>query len=114
MFVIDREHSRPVPIERASFSELGLRERDDLQEWIANIFRSLETRKREIEEDFGEPLEWDEMEGQQACRIKAETRGDIYNREEWPTMIDFMVDRMIRLVPALKERLQEVVREIRR
>lgn len=78
-----------------------------------SIFRALQARRDEIERDFGEPLEWDEMEGQQACRIKAETPGDIYDREQWPQMIEFMTDRMIRLVPALKTRLQETVREMR-
>jgi hypothetical protein len=84
----------------------------DAEESLA-IFHALLAQKTEVEADFGGPLVWDEMDGQQACRIKTEYPGDIYDRERWPDMIQHMTDGMIRLVPALKGRLQEVVRGVR-
>lgn len=84
----------------------------DAEESLA-IFHALQAQREAIESEFGEALDWDEMDGQQACRVKAERPGNIYNREEWPEMIEFMTDRMIRLIPALKQRLYETVQEVR-
>ena len=39
MFVIDKEKNRIIKIKSQTFSELGFRERDHLQEWLENILK---------------------------------------------------------------------------
>jgi hypothetical protein len=41
MYLIDREKNRILKLKQKSFSELKFRERDHLQEWIANDPSSL-------------------------------------------------------------------------
>jgi len=72
------------------------------------IFDQLIEKKVQIESAFGEPLEWERLEGKQACRIKAETPGNVFNRERWRDMTGFMTDAMCRLEIAIKEPLQHV------
>lgn len=84
----------------------------DADESLA-IFGALRAQRDLIEREFGGALEWDEMEGQQACRIKAETPGDIYDPDRWPDMIEFMTDRMIRLIRATRTRLHRAAQEVK-
>lgn len=79
----------------------------------AAIFGDLHDQREEIEQAFGGTLEWDPMDGQQACRIKAETSGDIYDETQWEGMIAFMVDAMPRLEAATRERLHDAARSAR-
>ena len=36
MYIIDRETKKISPLSKNSFKQLGFKEREDLQEWIAN------------------------------------------------------------------------------
>ena len=74
------------------------------------IFDSLEQSKAEIEETFGEPLEWQRLESKRACRINKRFslggyRGD---EERWPEIQDAMIDGMIRLEAALKPHIDRL------
>lgn len=70
------------------------------------IFGQLLSNKDAIEADVGTPLEWQLLDSKRACRIKLETNGNIFDRDQWPVMIPFMVSAMGRLEGALKPRLQ--------
>ena len=63
------------------------------------IFDTLEEAKEEIEEVFGESLEWQRLEGKRACRIgkRFSLGGYRDDEEEWSEIQDAMIDGMIRL-----------------
>ena len=77
------------------------------------IFDFLRGKADKIEADFGGKLVWERIDGKRASRIKAEGPGDVYDKELWPTMIDFMVDAMMRLEVAMKEPLREVQKRLK-
>lgn len=52
MYLIDRHQNRIHQLKETSFSELGLRERDHLQEWIANYPQSLGEELLIIQKEF--------------------------------------------------------------
>ena len=68
------------------------------------IFDTLEESKADIENAFGEPLEWQRLEGRRACRISQQFALGGYrdNEEEWPEIQDAMIDGMIRLEAGLR------------
>ncbi|NSY16297.1 DUF4268 domain-containing protein [Neorhizobium sp. AL 9.2.2] len=61
--------------------------------------------RAEIEQSFGETLTWERLDDKRACRIKAERPGNVFDREQWPELIDYMVDAVIRLERAFRDRL---------
>jgi hypothetical protein len=66
------------------------------------IFDNLAQSKETIEASFGEPLEWQRLEGKRACRIKKSIDlGGYRDEERWPEIHDAMIDAMIRLEEAL-------------
>ncbi len=66
--------------------------------------------KDKIESDFGEPLEWDQVEGRRSCFVrKTMTIGGYRDdQDKWPAIQDAMIDAMVRLEKALKPRLAEL------
>ncbi|KQY16311.1 hypothetical protein ASE23_20215 [Rhizobium sp. Root73] len=78
------------------------------------IFNALCTDANAIETEFGEALVWERLEGRRACRIKAEREGNIFDRERWPGMIDYMVEATIKLDKTFRMRVAEVSRTIGR
>jgi hypothetical protein len=74
------------------------------------IFDALFADREIIEHEFGGQLEWERLDDKRACRIKAETPGDVFDPERWPEMTDFMTDAMVRMERALKPRLSQVAR----
>lgn len=68
-----------------------------------SIFHKLEQSKPEIEQAFGHPLEWDQVEGRRACRIHYRIPGGGYRDEDkWPAIQDAMIDAMVALEKAVK------------
>ena len=74
------------------------------------IFNELLTKKDRIEEKFGEPLEWEEMETARACIIKKDydIGGWQTPEEEWEPIYEAIVDAMIRLEKATKPEIQKI------
>ena len=67
------------------------------------IFDQLKAHKDAVESSFGEPLEWQRLEGRRACRIRKEIKAGGYRDEEkWPEVHEEMIDAMIRLEKALR------------
>ena len=74
------------------------------------IFDTLEEAKEEIEEVFGESLEWQRLEGKRACRIgkRFSLGGYRDDEEEWSEIQDAMIDGMIRLEAALRPHIDRL------
>ena len=83
------------------------RDADDENE---DILDRLERSKQEIEEAFGESLEWQRLEGKRACRIsKRFSLGGYRDDEErWPEIQDAMIDGMILLEAALRPHIDRL------
>jgi hypothetical protein len=63
---------------------------------------------------FGGELTWEPLERRRACRIKVDTEGNIFDREQWPGMIEFMTGAMVRLEKAFKTPLADINQKLRR
>lgn len=74
------------------------------------IFKQLEASKADVEKDFGGPLEWQELEGRRACRIRfTVTEGGYRDPEDqWPKIHVPLVDAMIRLEKALGPHIKKL------
>ena len=74
------------------------------------IFDTLRESKANIEEAFGEPLEWQRLDGLLACRISKQFDRGGYrnNEEEWPEIQDTMIDGMIRLEAAFRPHIDQL------
>ncbi len=74
------------------------------------IFDRLQQSKAEIEEAFGEELEWQRLEGRRACRInKRFSLGGYRDDEErWPEIQDPMIEGMILLEKAFKPHIDRL------
>jgi len=94
--------------------DYGIREHDvqvelyidrgkDAEQENEAIFDKLAASKEQIDGAFGEPLEWERLEGKRACRIaKRLPVGGYRDEERWPAVHDAMVDAMVRLEKALR------------
>ena len=81
------------------------RGKDRAQENTA-IFEELHRHRQEIEEAFGDSLEWQQLEGKRACRICKDILVGGYSDEDlWPVIFEAMVDGMVRLEKALKPQI---------
>ncbi len=71
------------------------------------IFYALFQNRVEIEEEFGEPLEWNLAEGRKKCSVKRNLPAGGYraDRADWPEIQDSMIGAMIRLEGAVKSRI---------
>ncbi len=71
------------------------------------IYEKLEATKKIFENEFGESLIWDfayEKEyGEEVCRVYKEMVGDYLVPEQWPSIFNFMIDKMLRMEKAFVE-----------
>lgn len=82
------------------------RERSD--ENIA-IFRKLQQNRARIEEEFGNPIEWQELPGERACRIRYRFgKGGWADRNSWPALQTEMVDTMMRFERVLRPHIDSL------
>ena len=72
----------------------------------ANAFAQLAAAKARVEATYGRPLSWEDLTDRRACRI-ADYRdeGDITDANSWDDYIDWFLDSMARLRPALEKAL---------
>ncbi|GMV36041.1 MAG: hypothetical protein AMXMBFR61_05490 [Fimbriimonadales bacterium] len=67
------------------------------------IFRKLQQNRARIEEEFGNPIEWQELPGKRACRIRYRFgKGGWADPNSWPALQTEMVDTMMRFERALR------------
>jgi hypothetical protein len=89
--------------------ELYIDRGKDSEEENKSIFEQLHQNKEKIEQIFGEPLEWQRLEGKRACRIcKMINLGGYKDEEKWPGVHEAMVDAMIRFESALRPHIKEL------
>jgi len=72
------------------------------------VFDKLLQSKVVIEERFEGVLEWERLDEKRGCRIKAKSEGNVFERERWNEMIDFMTSAMCSLESSIKAPLKEV------
>jgi len=78
------------------------------------IFDQLYAKKASIETAFGGELTWERLDDQKSSRVKSEMHGTIYDSDQWPALIEFMTDAMVKLENALKEPLADINRELQK
>ena len=73
-----------------------------------DIFDKLFSQKDTIEQEFVGNLVWERLEDKRACRIKAETPSNVFEKENWPEMIEFMCDSMLQLEKVFKKPIKKI------
>jgi hypothetical protein len=77
------------------------------------IYAALVTQKESIESRFGAPLEWLELPHRKCSILQFEKAVDGYNKDNWPDMISWLVEHMIKLEQALKKPLADAAKELK-
>lgn len=73
------------------------------------LFDYASTMKEQIEQNFGQSLEWERMDEKVSCRIKYEKQGVSYFEEnDWQTMIDFLIDAAERMEKAFRNPIKKM------
>jgi hypothetical protein len=73
------------------------------------IFRALEANRSQIEDVYGDSLNWEILDGRRACRISKQFElGGYRDREEWPKIFEVMVDAMTRLETAVRPYIRQI------
>jgi hypothetical protein len=84
------------------------------QEENKEIFDLLKEKQNRIEETFGNHLEWERLDDKRMSRIKFEKGGlNIFNKDDWDSMIEFFVKYLPTFEKALKKPIDEVNRKIK-
>lgn len=89
------------------------RGKDAAHENIAAL-RYLEENREDIEKRFGQPLEWQELDGARACRIRLliELGGWRDEPANWPQVQDTMIQQMMQFESALRPYLDRIDKEL--
>jgi len=77
------------------------------------LYDKLSTKKQDIEQAFGDELEWLRLEDKKSSRIQLSYACDGYNKENWSEMIEWLINHMIKLEKAFKTPLQEVNKQLK-
>ena len=77
------------------------------------IFDFLSRNKGAIEGNFGHELEWLRLDNKKASRVQFKKEFEGYNKDNWPEIIEWLVNHMICLEKALKKPLQQVNSELK-
>jgi hypothetical protein len=73
---------------------------DDLN---LKLFNELKQHREQIEAEFGEELDWQDLPESRACRIRKIIQGGYRSPEsEWPHIDEMLVQNMIRLDKACR------------
>jgi hypothetical protein len=76
------------------------------------IFDNLYIKKEPIETALGRELTWERLDDKRACRIKSEMSGSIFDSNQWPALIEFMTDAMVRMENTFKEPLADINQQL--
>lgn len=89
--------------------ELYIDRGPDKKDETDKIYNKILNDRERIENQFGEPLIWDKVEGRRVCRIKSICNiGGLKNEDLWNQIQEDLIDRMIRLEKALKPSLSKI------
>jgi hypothetical protein len=79
------------------------------------VFDTLLQQRDIIEKAFGSELTWERLDNKRASRIKYELdEVNVFEKEDWSKMIDFMKDGTLKMEKALKEPLQKINGELKK
>ena len=103
-------HFRYVIQKHTSDIDLYIDRDTDAENENEEIFDTLQETQENIEEVFGESLEWQRLEGKRACRIgkRFSLGGYRDDEEEWSEIQDAMIDGMIRLEAAFRPHIDRL------
>lgn len=73
-----------------------------------DIFKQLFQKKEEIENTFGDSLEWQSLEGKRACRIRKQIDTGGYRDDNWAKIHEDMVNHMINLEKAFRSHIKDL------
>lgn len=71
------------------------------------LFDRLYADEDEIEKKFGATLEWLRLDHRKASRIQFSKKFEGYNEENWPEIIEWMIDNMTRFEIVMKDKLSK-------
>jgi len=77
------------------------------------LFQYLHVRKKDVELCFGKSLEWLELPNKKSSRVQLSHAVDGYNQENWPLMVDWLVEHMLLLEKAIKKLLLDAAKELK-
>lgn len=78
------------------------------------VFDKLYQQQLKLEDKFGAPLDWRRLNDKKACRIAFSKPFDGYNEENWPEMIDWLVQHMGRLQSAFEPAIEIINSDLKR
>lgn len=72
-------------------------------------FDLLKEEREKIESEIGSELEWERLEGKNACRIVIYKRNaDVENRDNWEEQFDWLEDNLYSFYTTFKERVKDL------
>lgn len=77
------------------------------------IFDRLHEQRESIESVFGAALEWLPLPDKISCRIACSKTVDGHDEDNWPDMIQWLVEHMTRLERALREPLKAINQQLK-
>ncbi|QZY56126.1 DUF4268 domain-containing protein [Crassaminicella profunda] len=78
------------------------------------VFDNLMQQKNHIEKSFEKALIWKRLNNKKACRIKSELTGvNVYNQDDWDTMINFLLIEMITFEKVFIEPLIAIKKDLK-
>ncbi|WNJ19917.1 DUF4268 domain-containing protein [Pontibacter sp. G13] len=73
------------------------------------IFDELLIHKEDIEGAIGSSLDWERLDTKTASRIRLQlNQVNIFNREDWPSMIEFLIDASERMEPVFRKYVSSI------
>lgn len=72
-----------------------------------HLFNNLFKQKEEIEEEMGQPLEWDKKDNRKACKIMLSHDIDPMDENNWDKLIKILLDDSEKLYAVFKHRIDE-------
>jgi len=80
-------------------------------DWNRHIYDELHARKSAIENAYGNPLDWDPMEGNQGCRIAHHRHGSIEDDDQTLDELQvWAIDHLLKLKATFQPHLAEILR----
>lgn len=82
----------------------------DSEEHNLKVFNAIKEYKNEIESTIGEKLNWDEAEGNRMCAIRLQLKDGGYrnSKNEWESIANKAIDKMILLENATKNIIKKI------
>jgi hypothetical protein len=77
-------------------------------------FNQLEEHKNEIEKEFGMQLEWWPLPQKKSCYIIYERKVDGYDKKNWPEIIEWLIEHMVKLHKAISPYLPDLNKKIKK